>query len=152
MAQLRDAQGRFISSGATAGSGGGFLSMSVVVESLFPNVAKAAALAEFRSLGHAAATIRRDAAQSIDRSANPSEPGEPPHTRRGQLKRAFRFDVSEESAVVGPMLSMVGESAAAHEFGEEYKGQSFPERPFMAPALDRALPRFLRDWQGSIGE
>lgn len=131
---------------------GSFLAMLVSVESLFTDVAKAANEAAFRNLGHAAASIRKDAASTIERSQDASAPGEPPHTRRGQLNRAFRFDVSPDSAIVGPLFSVVGVSAAAHEFGEEYRGEDYPERPFMGPALERSTPRFLESWRGSIGE
>lgn len=114
-------------------------------------VAKAAEKAAFKNFGHAAARIRKDAAESIQRSAQASMPGAPPHTRRGHLKRAFRFDRTKDDAVIGPRGSIVGESASAHEFGGQYKGQQFPERPFMGPALEKNLPRFADDWAGSLG-
>ena len=126
--------------------------MSVRTEDRFDRVKKAADSATFRNLGHAAASIAKDARQSIERSPEASQPGSPPHTRRGQLKRAFRYAAEKESAVVGPLFSMVGTSAAAHEFGEDYKGIDYPERPFMQPALDRALPRFMESWSGAITE
>lgn len=126
------------------------------LEDLTPALEEAADKAAFRNFGHAAASIRKDAASTIERSREPSEPGQPPHTRRGQLPRAIRYAVDElggdVGAVVGPRASLVGESGAAHEIGGEYKGTEFPERPFMGPALERALPRFAEQWRGSIGE
>jgi phage gpG-like protein len=110
--------------------------------------------AAFKNLGHAAATIRKDAVESIVVAEGPSPEGTPPQTRRRQLKRAIRFDYdrSDQSAVVGPLESMVGESAAAHELGGEFRGQEFPERPFMVPAMDKNLDRFAGDWAGSVGD
>lgn len=117
-------------------------------------VAKAVDKAAFRNMGHAAARIRKDAQASMEKAAGPSPAGTPPHTRKGQLPRAITYDYSrkEQSAVVGPRASVVGEAGAAHEFGEVFRGDDFDERPFMFPALEKNLSRFAADWQGSIGE
>jgi hypothetical protein len=124
-------------------------------------VQTAADKAKFRNFGHAAARIRKDAAGSILPSDSPSSPGRPPHTRlkiskkgkriTGALERAIVFDVTKESAVIGPRATIVGQSGSAHELGGEYKGQIFPERSFMVPALDKNTDRFQADWEGSIG-
>jgi len=127
--------------------------------------------AKFRNFGHAAASIRKNAQRSI-KSAPPetrtrarrrrgrivararagaSRPGQPPFTRRGQLRRAILWDVNEQSAIVGPRFNVVGLSGAAHELGEQYKGNEYPERPYMGPALDKAIPRFAASWEASIG-
>ena len=125
--------------------------LQVKVEDKFKRVADAAQEAKFRNFGHAAASIRKDAISTIEKSEKASEPGSPPHTRRGQLPRAIRYAVDKDGAVIGPMASVVGESGAAHELGGSYKGEDYPARPFMAPALERAEPRFADDWRGSIG-
>lgn len=115
-------------------------------------IEKAAKPANFRNLGHAAASIRKAAAASIVTSPEPSEPGTPPHTRnRNFFRRAIRFDVQENEAVIGFMESMVGPAAAAHEFGGEFRGQDYPARPTMGPALEEALPRLAENWRGTIG-
>ena len=114
-------------------------------------VKKAADKGNYRSFSHAAASIRKRMAASIERSSEPSEEGEPPHTRKGQLKRSFRFDADKEGAVIGPLFSRVGESAAAHEHGEEFKGDVFAARPFAFPALQESIPRIAEQWRGSIG-
>lgn len=116
-------------------------------------VAKAAKEATFRNLGHAAASLRKIAVASIltrkdRRKASP--PGLPPHTRRGQLRRAIRYDVADDVAVIGPMASVAGTAGAAHEFGGLYKGDDFDRRPFMGPALDASLDRFAKGWEGSV--
>ena len=49
------------------------------------------------------------------------------------------------------MASVVGQAGAAHEFGGKFYSNDYPERPFMQPALERALPRFAGEWAGSIG-
>ncbi|HJS06195.1 MAG TPA: hypothetical protein VJ809_01000 [Pirellulales bacterium] len=125
----------------------------VKTENHTDRVIKAVDEAAFKNLGHAAATIRKDAVESIVVAEGPSPEGTPPHTRRRQLKRAIRFDYdkADQSAVVGPMASIVGESAAAHELGGDFHGQEFPERPFMVPAMEKNLDRFAGDWAGSIG-
>ena len=108
--------------------------------------------AAFRNFGHAAASIRKDVISTIEKQAGPSDPGTPPHTHAGGfLKRAIAYFADKLGAVVGPLHSVVGESGHAHEFGGYYLGTQFPERPFMYPALQRAIPRFAEDWKGSIG-
>lgn len=108
----------------------------------------------FKNLGHAAATIRKEAVASIEVSPEPSDPGTPPHTKKRQLKRAIRFDVDKarQLAVIGPRESMVGESAAAHEHGGDFKGQDYDQRAFMFPALEANLDRVGDEWKGTIGE
>src|SRR5262245_60051243 len=117
-------------------------------------VQDAAAKANFRNLGHAAASIRKTAIESIVVAEGPSDPGTPPHTRRRQLKRAIKYDVDKaaESALIGPEASIVGEAGAAHEFGGQFRGEEYPERPFMEPALETNVDRFASEWSGSIGE
>ena len=118
--------------------------------------------AAFRNLGHAAATIRKDAVESIENEPGPSAPGDPPHThtggvtkkgkvRKGDLQKAIAYDADKESAVIGPRFSVVGLAGRAHELGESFHGEDFDERPYIGPALDRNLTRFAQDWEGSIG-
>jgi len=48
-----------------------------------------------------------------------SKPGTPPHSRRGQLKRAIKFGVlkSRPLADIGPTFSGIGRIGQTHEFG-----------------------------------
>lgn len=115
-------------------------------------VREAADRAARRVFAKAAFRIMRDAQASVERSAEPSAPGEPPHTRRGQLKRAIRYAATKDGAVIGPLESMVGVAAEAHEFGGGFRGQDYPSRPFMGPALERDLDNFAGDFTGSIGQ
>lgn len=143
----RDSRGRFLPKGSRGFQAGG--SFETSVRKVFEEAEKAA----FRNFQHAAASISKDAKASIKTSADPSDPGEPPHTRRRVfLRRAIRYAANKDGAIIGPLASVVGLSAEAHEFGGRYKGNEYPERPFMGPALERAIPRFAGSWQGSIGQ
>ena len=64
----------------------------------------------------------------------------------------MRFAVDKQGGVIGPTASVAGQVGGAHEFGGQFRGDQYPERPFMFPALERALPRFAGQWKGSIGE
>lgn len=111
--------------------------------------------ATFDNLRHAAFSISKDAKASIKKSSEPSAVGEPPSTRgipKQNIRGAIFVDVGPTSAVIGPRESFVGESAAAHEFGKQYKGDKFEKRPTMGPALERSTSRFANRYEGSIGE
>ncbi len=127
----------------------------------FGKIDNAVTKAGFKNFGHAANRIRTDAISSIQFGKGPSQPGTPPHThgarltkkgkpRRGQLQRAIVYDADATSAMIGPRASIVGKSGAAHEFGGEYMGENYPERPFMGPAMLRNIDRFASDWEGSV--
>lgn len=127
--------------------------LRVRTEDTTKRVQQAAQQAAFRNFGHAGASISRDIKRSLVRAAGPSPAGEPPHTHRGTaLKNAIRFAADEEGAIIGPVFSIVEDVGAVHEFGEAYKGADYDERPFVGPGLERGIPRFAGDWQGSIGE
>jgi hypothetical protein len=83
------------------------------------------------------------AKRSIKRSRQQSRPGDPPTTRRGLLRRAIRYRVAQDRThvLVGPTASKVGRAGEAHEHGGRYKGQRYPQRPFMGPALEQAAPQ-----------
>jgi len=118
-------------------------------------IEKAADTATFKNLRRAAFAISKTAKQSIIRSREPGDPGSPPNTRgrgRKNIRGAIFYDADKESAIIGPRESYVGDSAKAHEFGEQYKGTDYDERPFMLPAMQANAPRFAEDWRGTIGE
>jgi len=129
------------------------ITLRVQTENKLHRVQKAAERAAFRNFGHAAASLRKDAAASIESSPDPSQPGEPPHTRRrNYLRRAIRYAADKEGAVIGTIASILGTAGEPHEKGISYKGQDYPERPFMFPALERQVPRFAGEWRGIIGD
>jgi len=111
-------------------------------------VREAAERATFKNLGHAAAAIRKTAARSIETSPEPSLPGEPPHTRRGnRIRRSLRYArEGKERAVIGPLESIMGIGGERLEEGTEFEA-----RPFMGPALEENLDRFASGWGASIG-
>lgn len=134
----------------------------------------------FKNLGHASSAIRKDAIASIKPGPTrqetlpsgrvvtrkvPSRPGTPPHThtagvtkkgkpKAGFLPRAIVFvvDKAKQEAVIGPRASIIGESGGAHELGGEFRGQDYPERAYMYPALQRNLSRFGSGMAASLGE
>jgi len=53
---------------------------------------------------------------------------------------------------VGFTHSVMGESMMPHEMGGVYKGETFPERSVMSPALEINLVRFADSFEGSVGE
>lgn len=143
---------------------------ATIEEHLVRKIKERADKAAFKNFGHAAATVRRTAQKSIERApkarttgrrrrragrlrrteAGPK--GKPIRTRRGQAPRSIVFDANERGAIIGPRFSFMGESFAAHEFGEELRGIDYPERPTMGPALEENVGRFANEWEDSIGE
>jgi hypothetical protein len=132
-------------------------------------VRKATNRATFENLTHAAAAIRLTARRSIKKApkargrdaqgrfrgggkTQPSPPGKPPHTRKGQIKRAILYSVERKAgrAFIGPTYEAMGMSASAHEFGGRFRGQRYRARPFMGPALKENVPRLPRMWAGSV--
>jgi hypothetical protein len=75
--------------------------------------------ANFRSLGHAGAAIRLTARRSIRRRKKSSQPGSPPHTQTGSLKRSIRYEVnkSKPDVVIGPVNEIAGRIWNLHEHG-----------------------------------
>ncbi len=104
------------------------------------------------SLGHAGGAIRLAARRSIHKGPKPSAPGTPPHTRRGQLRRAILYAVEkrEQRVVIGPAYEIVGPSAMAHEFGGRFRHERYDRRPFMEPALEKIKDRLPRMWAASV--
>ena len=98
------------------------------------------------------AYIRRVAQSKVRQSRNPSQPGEPPHTRRGALKRGILFGVDRRtnSVVVGPSVRFVGTSMQAHEFGGGYKRERYPKRPLMGPSLRESAPHLAKMWENAV--
>lgn len=101
------------------------------------------------SVGYLISTIAK---QKIQRSKEPSQPGSPPTTRKGLMRRAIRYAVApdKQSVAIGPVASLVGQAGMAHEFGGKYRGSKYPARPFMGPSLDEALPQIGPAFRGSV--
>ena len=103
-------------------------------------------------LQRAGAYVRRVAQRKVVTSPKPSLPGQPPHSRRGLLKRGLLFGVERDgkSVLVGPGFNLVGESASAHEFGGKYRRERYPKRPLMGPSLKESAPHIAKMWQGAV--
>lgn len=93
---------------------------------------------------------KRGGAVTARSSRNASKPGTPPHTRRGRLRNAIVFDVENGNVVIGPTANLMDASAEPHEYGGMYKGEMYPARPFMGPALERVRDRLPSFWKDSI--
>jgi len=115
-------------------------------------IQKAADDATYRSLGHAAASVRKIARASIERAEGASAPGTPPHThRRGRsIRTAILFAAEWDRAVVGTSFAILGEAGSPHERGGVFRGRTYDPRPFMAPALVEAAPRMPSHWANSV--
>ncbi|MHB8953566.1 MAG: hypothetical protein ACYC4U_11400 [Pirellulaceae bacterium] len=92
-----------------------------------------------RAVGYLISTIAKGL---IKRSKTQSPAGQPVTTRKGLMRKAIRYEVAadKKSVVVGPSFSIVGTAGEPHEHGGRYKGETFPQRATMGPALEQALP------------
>lgn len=84
-------------------------------------------------------------AQKASGRQKPSSPrGKAPysHKPRRALRNSILFEVnrSTKSVLVGPSGSATDGFAKYHEFGGRRGSNKFPRRPFMGPALRKALP------------
>lgn len=153
------------------------IGMTVKITDLTSRVKKAVDKAAFKSYAHGAASVRKEAIDSVEitketigwittnrrtkrgkrrraRIYKPSPVGTPVHSHRnkGFVRRGIRFDATKEDAVIGFAHTVYGDVMEVHEKGGERFGQHFDPRPVMAPALEQAAPRFAESWRGSIGE
>jgi len=132
----------------------------------------------YKTLRHAAFSIRKSAIESMVFAKGPSKAGTPPHAHKGRLRRSILVAQDDKGeVVVGPSYSRVKVGgrppwlAQMLEHGGTFtrrkkrqnrgrpkKGEApqpmqtvtFPARPFMQPALQRNLARFHREWKGAI--
>ncbi len=115
-------------------------------------LAKAFRHAAHKALRRLGFLIRGTAQKSILDRAGPSQPGEPPHTHShtkfskqgkprkgsGVLPGAILYaEVEPMAVVVGPSKELAGTVGAAfeHEGTTTFRGEKYPPRPFMGPAL-----------------
>lgn len=85
-------------------------------------------------LKHCAASVRREAIDSMHFAPGPAPRGEPPHAHRGRLRKAtvFRVDEKEMSAEIGQ--SDIKEALIAVRLEKTH--------PFMQPALVAGNEKF----------
>ena len=128
-----------------------------------PKVVRAVDSTTRRVLSKFGAFVRRTARSSIRKRKRISEPGSPPSSHSGLLKKFifFGYDPAKRSVVIGPeRLSQKGRGEAPHLL--EYGGTGTVERrgkrrrakvrarPFMGPAFEKEEPKLPAMWKGSI--
>lgn len=113
-------------------------------------VKRAADHGQIKSLGRAAATLRKIARRSIRQRKKPSRPGQPPHTHTRRLRVSILYHATKDYAIVGADASIIGQGAGVHEHGGRRGVDRYPPRPFMQPALDVLKPRLNKFWADSI--
>lgn len=112
------------------------------------------------------AFVRTTAKHSIRKRKKVSEPGHPPSSHGGLLRRyiLFGYDRERKSVVIGPMRlnQKVGDAPQALEYGgtstvvEGLHGQrrkrrvKIAARPYMGPALEKERPKLPALWANSV--
>ncbi len=132
----------------------------------------------YKTLRHAAFSIRKSAIESMVFAKGPSKPGTPPHAHTGRMRRSILVAQDDNDEVfVGASGNRVKAGrrpewlARMLEHGGTFpirkkrkiRGRpkkddapqatrtiTFPPRPFMQPALKRNLARFHHEWKGAI--
>lgn len=123
-------------------------------------VAKKMDAATGRVLSKFGAFVRTRSRTSVRKRRGTSEPGSPPFSHKGDLRRGilFGYDAGRQSVVVGPVL-LGSQSGAPRNLerggnavvrGRAGARRAFVRpRPFMAPALEAErrlqMPQMLRD-------
>jgi len=119
-----------------------------------------------RVLSKFGAFVRQTAKRSIRKRKKPSEPGKPPSSHIGLLKKFiyFGFDVVRRSVVIGPVrLSQKGRGEAPsvleyggnvtmrprHREGKKSRARIRP-RPFMGPAMEKEKQQLPALWRDSV--
>ncbi len=124
-------------------------------------VTNAADRAERRVLSRFGAFVRRGARSSIRRRKSVSQPGSPPSSHTGLLKRNifFIYERQRSNVVIGPILLNKGTDAPAIlEHGgavtrrrrKKRVRMTYRPRPFMGPAFERETPKLPQMWRDSI--
>ena len=112
-----------------------------------------------KNLSKFGAFVRRIAQTSIRSRKRISEPGQPPSSHTGLLKRHiyFAYDGQKKSVVIGPVAWKKRGSFTVPEV-LEYGGQvreanqryNYRSRPFMRPAFEKGKARIKDIWKDSI--
>lgn len=115
------------------------------------------------------AFVRRGAKSSIRKRRRISDPGSPPSSHVGTLKRLiyFGYDPVQKSVVIGPEMFRGQANAPLLEYGgrtrlrrRARRGRipmrsgaviaTYKARPFMGPAFEREKPKLPAMWAGSV--
>ena len=117
-----------------------------------------------RVLSRFGAFVRRTAKQSIRKRKKASQPGSPPSSHTGLLKKFiyFGYDTARRSVVVGavrftrrgngeaPSLLEHGGVAMITDSRGKKKAADYKARPFMEPALEKEEPKLPAMWRDSV--
>ena len=117
--------------------------------------------AERRVLSRFGAFVRRGARSSIRRRKRISEPGQPPSSHTGLLKRNifFLYEPLRSSVVIGPVLLGKGTDAprllehggvVTRRKRKRRVRVKYKPRPFMGPAFEREKPKLPKMWRDSV--
>ena len=97
------------------------------------------------------AFVRLVAQRSMRKRKTPSPPGQPPSTRKGQLRKLifFSFDERRKSVVIGPILLRPDSPVPAlHEYSGVRRYGShiakYPKREYMKPAFQQGLSKLAQ--------
>lgn len=129
-----------------------------------PAVTKSVDRARLRVLRRAGAFVRTRARSSIRKRKRISEPGSPPSSHTGLLKRGilFAYDPSNRSVVVGPMLLnrrvqpapelLEQRGNASGRLTDHRRGKRlvYRARPFMRPAMVAERDNIAKSWRNSV--
>ena len=139
--------------------------IGMVTKSIFfdtAKVAKAVSNSTRKVLSKFGAFVRTTARHSIRKRKAVSQPGQPPSSHVGLLKKLiyFGYDPTRRSVVIGPTpLHGTAEAPPLLEYGGRArrrgcKGRnvmaSYRARPFMGPAFEREKPKLPAMWAGSV--
>ena len=116
-----------------------------------------------RVLSRFGAYVRRAAKSSIRKRKSISQPGSPPSSHTGLLKRfiLFGYDPAKRSVVIGPVklthgdrgdapsLLEYGGTAALKKDGKR-KHARFGARPYMGPAFEAEKTKLPQMWRDSV--
>jgi hypothetical protein len=117
-----------------------------------------------RVLSKFGAFVRTTARSSLRRRRRVSEPGQPPSSHTGLVKRFlfFGYDVVRKSVIVGParlnkpdprvleLLEHGGQVRRRHRRTRQLETHIYRARPFMGPALKKELPKLPAMWRNSL--
>jgi len=119
-----------------------------------------------RVLSRFGAFVRRAAKSSIRKRKAVSEPGSPPSSHVGLLRKLiyFGYDAGRKSVVIGPqrLNQKVGDAPHALEYGgtstvvEGLRGRRrmrrvrIRARPYMGPAFEQEKSRLAAMWRDSV--
>ena len=129
-------------------------------------VVKATSRAERKVLSRFGAFVRRGARSSIRKRKAVSEPGQPPSSHTGLLKKFifFAYEPSKQSVIIGParLNKTTGDALPALEYGGRTKivarrrrqrrvrTVNIQARPFMGPVFEKEKTKLPDLWRASV--